>query len=440
MPLTDQKVRGFFLWFFMKFLVYLFAFILALSNGAYAQTTADAAAAANMQRAVGGIVQSTLSTRGYVPSSPTTYNTLVGIGGAATVGAAAVGTGLLVGATLPAWGSILAVAAISGAVSYAVSLGIDKLTQWVFKPTGVAYSDNLPAGVILRGCGNTIGYPDCVAYSTVNEVCTPIGLINWAGQGTLSCVAQPKYIPASDLSAAGAAATASAKASPVDYDAMALLINDLWRKAALKPGYVGAPYTTPITPAEVQAWALANPGSYPTVGDLLAPVNVAGGGFTPLTTDAGGQAFAPPATTTTTPPTTTTVSPVTPDEPATAPADSPKTCGMPGAPPCVIDESGMPTKNDVDIAMSKNPSGIQKDIDDLIKNPAAFFPKLPDLNWSFALPTGCAIISIAAFAPFLTGIDICKFQPIFHDLMSVVWMLGGLFGAISLFMRNALST
>jgi hypothetical protein len=64
----------------------------------------------------------------------------------------------------------------------------------------------------------------------------------------------------------------------------------------------------------------------------------------------------------------------------------------------------------------------------------------PDINWAFELPTACGVIPTPAFAPAMESVDVCQFQPIFHDVMSVVWVLGGLFGAISLFMRNALTT
>lgn len=128
-----------------------------------------------------------------------------------------------------------------------------------------------------------------------------------------------------------------------------------------------------------------------------------------------------------------TVQPAPPPEPQI-------TCGLPNTPACRIDETGMPDKPAVDAAMKKTPTEIQKDIDDITKNPAGFFPAFPTLNWAFALPTGCAQIPTPAFAPAMTQIDVCTFQPMFHDVMTVVWMLGGLFGAISLFMKNALAT
>jgi hypothetical protein len=61
---------------------------------------------------------------------------------------------------------------------------------------------------------------------------------------------------------------------PVDYAAMATLVNSLWQKAAADPSYAGVPYssTQPITASEVQAWAAANSGAYPSVRSLTATV------------------------------------------------------------------------------------------------------------------------------------------------------------------------
>lgn len=116
------------------------------------------------------------------------------------------------------------------------------------------------------------------------------------------------------------------------------------------------------------------------------------------------------------------------------PAEDTLTCGLPHTPPCKINEEGTPEaqqdthKKDVDDALV--------DLKRLSANPATFWPTFPQIRWDFALPTGCAAIAIPAFAPWLQEIDICQFQPIFHDIMSVVWVLGGLFGAISTFWRS----
>lgn len=114
-----------------------------------------------------------------------------------------------------------------------------------------------------------------------------------------------------------------------------------------------------------------------------------------------------------------------------------ETCGLPNTPACKINEDGTPEaqqdthKKDVDDALV--------DLKRLSVNPETFWPTFPQIRWDFALPTGCAAIAIPAFAPWLQEIDICQFQPIFHDIMSVVWVLGGLFGAISTFWRSTFS-
>ena len=111
-----------------------------------------------------------------------------------------------------------------------------------------------------------------------------------------------------------------------------------------------------------------------------------------------------------------------------------KVCGLPNTPACKIDEEGTPKplednhKSDVDSAL--------KPITDLAANPASFWPTFPQIRWDFALPTGCAAIAIPAFSPWLDQIDVCQFMPMFHDIMSIVWILGGLFGAISIFWRS----
>ena len=110
------------------------------------------------------------------------------------------------------------------------------------------------------------------------------------------------------------------------------------------------------------------------------------------------------------------------------------TCGLPDTPKCQIDELDTPApkedtaKDDVEAKA--------KPLDDFIKNPEAVLPQLPTINWAFQLPSGCAPIALPAFDPWLQEIDVCSFQPLFHDVMSFVWIIGGLFGAISIFWRN----
>lgn len=114
-----------------------------------------------------------------------------------------------------------------------------------------------------------------------------------------------------------------------------------------------------------------------------------------------------------------------------------ETCGLPGKPACKIDETGTPP--DPGLKPAAKITEIMKPLDDFVASPVSKLPALPALNWSFALPTGCTAIALPAFAPFLQDIDICPFLPMFHDVMSIVWILGGLFGAIGTFWRNVFS-
>lgn len=114
------------------------------------------------------------------------------------------------------------------------------------------------------------------------------------------------------------------------------------------------------------------------------------------------------------------------------------TCGLPGKPKCQIDELDTP-KPDPLIDGKKAADEALSKLKDFSADPEKALPPLPSLNWAFRLPTGCTPLSITAFAPFLQTIDICQFQPMFHDIMSMVWTIGGLFGAIGLFWRNTLS-
>lgn len=96
----------------------------------------------------------------------------------------------------------------------------------------------------------------------------------------------------------------------------------------------------------------------------------------------------------------------------------------------------MPTADDLG---TDGPKDAEEDYESWIQGIAAANP-FPDINWAFELPTACGVIPTPAFEPFMASIDVCQWQPMFHELMTVVWMLGGLFGAISLFMRNSLAT
>ena len=114
-----------------------------------------------------------------------------------------------------------------------------------------------------------------------------------------------------------------------------------------------------------------------------------------------------------------------------------ETCGLPGKPACKIDETGTPEAKE-DKSKTDTEQAI-KPLDDFLKDPKAALPQLPTINWAFTLPSGCAPIALPAFDPWLQEIDVCRFQPMFHDIMGFVWVMGGIFGAIGIFWRNTFS-
>lgn len=137
---------------------------------------------------------------------------------------------------------------------------------------------------------------------------------------------------------------------------------------------------------------------------------------------------------------TTTTTTTTPQTPTTAADGEDLECGLPDTPACRIDETGTPETVPELEDPQQQADDVYKPLADIVEDPESFWPELPDFNWSFQLPTGCGILNVPAFEPFLTGIDVCQFQPMFHDIMSVVWVMGGLFGAIGLFWRNTMAT
>lgn len=116
-----------------------------------------------------------------------------------------------------------------------------------------------------------------------------------------------------------------------------------------------------------------------------------------------------------------------------APAPDPiKVCGLPDTPACKIDETGTPSgvgttfdapKTELETAKTQ----AQTDISGA-QNIAA-----PTWSFTFALPTGCA--------PYATGLrgfimNICPFQPVIHDLLSMIWAASTAFALIGMVGRT----
>jgi hypothetical protein len=114
-----------------------------------------------------------------------------------------------------------------------------------------------------------------------------------------------------------------------------------------------------------------------------------------------------------------------------------KECGLPGTPACKIDETGTPT--DAGMNPVQDAARAFDGLRGFLANPLAGMPSFPEISWTFQLPSTCGRIEIPAFAPFIESIDVCQFQPMFHEIMGIVWTIGALFGAISIFWRDQLS-
>lgn len=113
------------------------------------------------------------------------------------------------------------------------------------------------------------------------------------------------------------------------------------------------------------------------------------------------------------------------------------TCGLPDTPRCKIDETGTETVTEPDTQSAIDE--IMGPIIDIASGDLSIFPTFPTINWGFSLPTVCGPIAVPAFEPWLTSINICQFQSTFHDVMGLVWIIGGLFGAIGVFWRDQLA-
>lgn len=128
--------------------------------------------------------------------------------------------------------------------------------------------------------------------------------------------------------------------------------------------------------------------------------------------------------------TSQTVSPITnPVDPNTIPQTGEDIeCGLPGHPPCKIDETGTPPPppdDGQDKHTSILPNCLKQDW-------RSCFPELPDINWSFSLPSGCGPIPVPFGKYGFSEVNICPWQGMIHDLMSMLWAAAGLFGAIGI--------
>lgn len=114
----------------------------------------------------------------------------------------------------------------------------------------------------------------------------------------------------------------------------------------------------------------------------------------------------------------------------------PKECGSPGKPKCLIDETGTPSAADGSKMIQDQTDSMNKNMDsrnDSLKsetdaNGTQIKKQVVTWDFGFSLPSGCT-----PYQMFLNVvIDYCKFQPIIHDLMSLVWLSATIFACISM--------
>jgi len=99
-----------------------------------------------------------------------------------------------------------------------------------------------------------------------------------------------------------------------------------------------------------------------------------------------------------------------------APKEDPITCGLPTTPPCKIDESGTPKTGDISKAEVDAAKGSA-----LGKITEIGAIQAPAWTWSFSLPTSCQAMTVGPFLSQTVTVDLCAYQAMIHDLVSLIW-------------------
>lgn len=322
------------------------------------QAQALPAPVTGMSEAVGGILQYVAQARGFAVNDPRIYQTLYSVGTEAAAVAGAEGAGLLIAGTSPAWGTVLAGAALAVGAGVAVSVGSDALVKWAFSSgsgatpvtvtapsTGggqavsglMVVTSNPPMSTLIPASLNSdliIVTQSPPNYYSVHWISTtvftnPNSSVYIAHQtytlnstlyyvwnsATTSTTTGPCptgdtlsgsqcLTPASGttttanqtLDQAMAALTSAQKTEAINNQTMATMLNYLWQQAAAQPGYSGLPYqaSNPIQSSDISTWSAANPSATPQVSWLGTAVP--SGGFAPSTST---TSYIPASTSTT---------------------------------------------------------------------------------------------------------------------------------------------
>lgn len=111
-----------------------------------------------------------------------------------------------------------------------------------------------------------------------------------------------------------------------------------------------------------------------------------------------------------------------------------KVCGVPGSPACKIDESGTPSADSQDQTQIDS---VFQPVKTCLENPLSCLPSMPDLSWTFNVPSSCTAIPVNGYGSYISEINICPFQSVFHDLMSMIWAAVGVFAAAKMLFRDS---
>lgn len=294
-----------------------------------------------MQNAVSGVMQQTMIKRGFAANDPR-FGATLSKASSVLGGVAGTAAAVTVGAvTAPGWASIALAAGIGAVITYAVTIGVDALSNWLFRTDGkldtLGSSLNSPAAVSIGGAywygsllvgpgstnisiyggdGRAMAYQSEVnarvylGLSTSNLTCNLIENSSntyWAcgsygspmyyrSSGAPYSCAHGMYCTATNsfsspvlnspsktavsLQTAINDLPASDKTKPLNPAIVAALADQAWKNAAAQPGYDGLPYvaSNPITAPDAAKWQQANPQSWPSVSDFVKPQPAPTGG------------------------------------------------------------------------------------------------------------------------------------------------------------------
>ena len=344
-----------------------FIFTLFITSTVFAQALP---AYSGMQSSISGIVGSVAVRKGFAANDPRIYSTLNGIGSTATAIASIAAPALLASSGMPAWATLLGSTAINYALPLGIDAlvkwqfgGATNTPITVTAPSTVnanaqqtipiLASSDLTWALISSNSMNHAwtavisGSPSYTkTFYTTTTSTNPdstyylsfVNYVNSSGQTlyvwfpinttTLSSTCPSNYSQSGSncilgatngtvtttnqtLTQAISALTDTQKAVELNTQTMASLMNYLWQQAASKPGYSGLPYlaTDPILSSDVDAYAAANPATFPTVNSLVTPIPSGSNGLYPsasITPTTGATII--PATSTTS---NTTINPST---------------------------------------------------------------------------------------------------------------------------------